>query len=135
MIILSIESLAKQSFRGLGYKVYLFAIGLNIAICIAPSLRAQTAKIVGFGATRCLQFIKDSTEHPTLLRVYLAWAHGYMSGILMSRPPGIDEHLDLIPASLPEQKQLEFLLTFCQNHATDGFPDAVESLYKRLRLE
>jgi len=58
-----------------------------------------------------------------------------MSGILIGRPPGTDQGLDLNPATFPLLKQLEFLSDFCSQHPMEGFADAVEHLYKRLRGE
>jgi len=60
----------------------------------------QTARIVGLGATPCLQFNEDIRLNPSLQRDYLAWGQGYMSGILVSRPPGVDQGLNLNPQPL-----------------------------------
>jgi len=68
-------------------------------------------------------------------RDYLAWAQGYMSGILVSRPPGVDQGLDLNPASFDMSNQLRFLRDYCRKSASANFADAVEALYKRLREE
>ena len=70
-----------------------------------------------------------------LQRDYLAWAQGYMSGILIGRPAGVDEKLDLVPSSFPLLKQLDFLRAYCTQQPTANFADAVEGLYKRLRKE
>jgi hypothetical protein len=52
-------------------------------------LRAEElkAKIVGLGAATRRQFSDDVKSNPLLRRDYLAWAQGFMSGILSSRPP------------------------------------------------
>ncbi|MFX6056002.1 hypothetical protein ABTE97_19005, partial [Acinetobacter baumannii] len=62
-------------------------------------LRAEVpkARIVGLGATTCQRFNDDVKSNPLLRRDYLAWAQGFMSGIILSRPPGVDEGLDLNP--------------------------------------
>ena len=96
---------------------------------------AQTAKIVGLGAVGCMNFIEEVKRNPALQRDYLAWAQGYMSGILVGRPPGTDQGLDLNPATFPLLEQLKFLRDYCSQHPSEGFADAVESLYKRLRKE
>jgi hypothetical protein len=58
-----------------------------------------------------------------------------MSGVLLSRPPGIDESLDLDPPSFGLLKQLEFLRDHCAEKHSEGFSDAVTALYRRLRTE
>lgn len=90
-------------------------------------------KIVGLGATTCSQFVWEIGQNPALQRDYLAWAQGFMSGMMMSSPPGIDEGLDLIPAGFPLLKQLEFLREYCVKNSADGFVDAVSALHMRLR--
>jgi len=57
-------------------------------------------------------------------------AQGYMSGILLGRPVGIDDGLDLDPPTFSLLNQLKFL-----EDATMDFADAVEALYKRLQRE
>ena len=107
--------------------------------CMVPHSAAgaepPTAKIVGLGATTCAQFTNDVTKNPAVQRDYLAWAQGFMSGILIGRPAGIDEGLDLIPSTFPLLKQLEFLRDYCRQHPAEDFSDAVAILYKRLRQE
>jgi hypothetical protein len=105
------------------------------AYSIAASAGPQTAKIVGLGATTCLQFEDDVKQNAAAQRDYLAWAQGFMSGIILGRPPGIDQGLDLNPSTYPLLKQLEFLREHCVQHPAEDFSDAVEALYKRLRKE
>jgi hypothetical protein len=105
------------------------------AYSIAVSAGPQTAKIVGLGATTCLQFEDDVKQNAATQRDYLAWAQGFMSGIIVGRPPGIDQGLDLNPSTYPLLKQLEFLREHCVQHPAEDFSDAVEALYKRLRKE
>ncbi|WP_019195331.1 hypothetical protein [Afipia birgiae] len=98
-------------------------------------LQAQSAKakIVGLGATTCQRFNDDVKANPVLRRDYLAWAQGFMSGILLSRPPGVDEGLDLDPVTFDLINQLHFLEDHCARNNSVDFADAVEALYKRLR--
>lgn len=109
------------------------------AIAIAPfaaQAQPETAKIVGLGATRCShQFSADVRADPAIRRDYLAWAQGYMSGILVGRPPGTDTGLDLNPSTLGLLDQLKFLEDFCAHTPGQDFSDGVEALYKRLRRE
>ncbi len=95
----------------------------------------QTARIVGLGATACLQFNEDIRLNSSLQRDYLAWGQGYMSGILVSRPPGVDEGLDLNPPTFDMINQFHFLRDYCAQNTSANFADAVEALYKRLRRE
>jgi hypothetical protein len=108
-------------------------------ILIATSGRtpseAQTRKIVGLGATTCQHFNADVAANPASGRDYLAWAQGYMSGILLSRPAGVDDGLDLSPPTFGLLNQLKFLEDYCTGNASMDFGDAVEALYKRLRRE
>jgi len=58
-----------------------------------------------------------------------------MSGIISSRPPGVDEGLDLAPVSFDLIKQLHYLEDYCARNVSLDFSDAVAALYKRLRQE
>jgi hypothetical protein len=58
-----------------------------------------------------------------------------MSGILLSRPPGVDLGLDLNPSTFDLIHQLHFLANYCAENTSANFADAVEALYKRLRQE
>lgn len=100
-------------------------------------LRAEApkAKIVGLGATTCQRFSDDVKYNPLLRRDYLAWAQGFMSGIILSRTPGIDVGLDLNPITFDLINQLHFLEDHCARNVALDFSDAVEALYKRLRRE
>ncbi|WP_371422579.1 hypothetical protein [Tardiphaga sp.] len=100
-------------------------------------LRAEApkARIVGLGATTCQRFSDDVKSNPLLRRDYLAWAQGFMSGIILSRPPGVDEGLDLNPVTFDLINQLHFLEDHCARNVALDFSNAVEALYKRLRQE
>ena len=101
----------------------------------AARSEAQTRKIVGMGATTCQRFNADVATHLASRRDYLAWAQGYMSGILLGRPAGVDDGLDLDPTTFSLLNQLKFLEDYCAGNASMDFGDAVEALYKRLRKE
>ena len=108
-----------------------------LAADAARDIRAQPPKatIVGLGAATCQQFNDDVRSNPLIRRDYLAWAQGFMSGILSSRPPGVDEGLDLAPPTFPLTRQLDFLGDYCARNASLDFSDGVAALYKRLRQE
>lgn len=108
-----------------------------LATGAARDVRAQPPKatIVGLGAATCQQFNDDVRSNPMIQRDYLAWAQGFMSGILSSRPPGVDERLDLAPPTFPLIRQLDFLGDYCARNSSIDFSDGVAALYKRLREE
>jgi hypothetical protein len=108
-----------------------------VAADASRDLRAQAPKatIVGPGAATCQRFNDDIKSNPLLRRDYLAWAQGFMSGILSSRPPGVDEGLNLAPMTFDVRRQLQFLEDYCTRNASKDFSDAVEALYTRLREE
>src|SRR5260370_29705194 len=95
----------------------------------------QAARIVALGASTCRQFNEDIRLNPSVQRDYLAWGQGYMSGILVGRPPGVDQGLDLNPPTFDMINQLHFLRDYCAENTSANFADAVEALYKRLRRE
>ena len=81
----------------------------------------RTGKIVGLGAATCKQFNGDVAANPTVQRDYLAWAQGFMSAIILSRPPGVDERLDLSPPTFDLIAQLHFLKDYCARNETGRF--------------
>jgi hypothetical protein len=97
--------------------------------------QAPLARIVGLGAATCQRFTDDIKANPALRRDYLAWTQGFMSGIISSRPPGVDEGLDLAPITFDLIRQLHFLEDHCARNVSVDFSDAVAALYKRLRQE
>jgi hypothetical protein len=106
-----------------------------LLLLVSSPANAQSAKIVGLGATGCSQFTGDIRQNPNLQRDYLAWAQGYMSGLLQRAPSGVDEGLDLLPPTLPLLKQLQSLRDYCSGNPSKDFSDAVVDLYRRLRSE
>jgi hypothetical protein len=107
------------------------------SIDASRDLRAEAPKatIVGLGAATCQRFNDDIKSNPLLRRDYLAWAQGFMSGTLSSRPPGVDEGLDLAPVTFDVMRQLQFLEDYCARNVSLDFSDAATALYKRLREE
>lgn len=105
-----------------------------VALLVGPTLAAaQAVKIVGIGAAPCTTFLQQASADPRTGREYMAWAQGYLSGLLMRAPEGKDENLDLLPPSFPLRKQAEFLRVYCETNRGADFSDAVENLYKTLR--
>jgi hypothetical protein len=133
--------IAPRSVRSARVTLFL-RVGVSLIALIAidgmmhPARAEQrTANIIGLGATTCQRFGDEVRSDPPLQRDYLAWAQGFMSGILLSRPPGIDVGLDLNPSTFGLIRQLEFLEDYCARNTSADFADAVEVLYKRLRQE
>jgi hypothetical protein len=96
---------------------------------------AQTSNIVGLGATPCDAFNRDVERNFQIQRDYFAWAQGFMSGVLMRAPPGIDEGLQLAPPTFPLLKQVDFLRSFCAKNPEKDYSDGVTELYRPLRIE
>lgn len=110
---------------------------VTLIIDAAYEVRAEKLKanIVGLGATTCRRFKEDIKSDPPIRKAYLAWTQGFMSGILSSGPPGVDEGLDLNPTTFGLLNQLRFLEDLCARNSSLDFSDAVASFYKRLREE
>jgi hypothetical protein len=132
----SVASLSGRNIDRLRALLMLSSIML-LAVDAGRELQAEgrTANIVGLGAATCQQFSDDIRSNPSVRRDYLAWVQGFMSGVLLSRPRGIDESLDLNPATFGLINQLQFLEDHCTENASHDVSDAAEALYKRLRQE
>ncbi|MER2264621.1 hypothetical protein [Methylobacterium oxalidis] len=100
---------------------------------LALPVQADTAKIVGLGASSCKGFNREIEEAPALQRDYFAWAQGFMSGALIRAPQGVDEGLDLTPPTFPLAEQVDFLRSYCAKNPEQDYMDAARALYRRLR--
>lgn len=114
---------------------YSIVLVLSLSAAMGHNHEVQSGKIVGLGAASCSEFLGEIGAKPSLQVEYLAWAQGYMSALLLTRPPPIDRGLDLMPGSFRLMQQLKFLRDSCASRPEASFADAVESLYQRLRLE
>ena len=132
---LRVPEAAEQIIRRSFLCLVLLALSLKTSAAADPSQEARTARIVGLGAATCRQFNADVAANPPMRRDYLAWAQGFMSGIILSRPPDVDQGLDLNPPTFGLVAQLRFLEDQCARNQSIDFSAAVEALYKRLRLE
>lgn len=113
--------------------ILIFVVGWAFVSCPATARAPNKVKIVGIGAATCAEFVKESKINPPVQLHYLAWLQGYMSGIMIGRPPGVDEGIDLNPKSFPLPQQLAFIRDYCLGAPDHSFTDAVEALYKKLR--
>ena len=111
----------------------LFTAGLLIVAVEATAQNGAPVKIVGIGATSCVRFTIDSAANADAEKHNLAWMQGYMSGIMMGRPAGVDEAIDLTPYTFPLVAQAEFMRAFCAKQPKSDFADGVERLYVLLK--
>lgn len=109
------------------------AIVFAFLVLLASEAKPQTVKLVGIGATSCRAYVEQVVTRPEVERDYVAWAQGYMSGLLVRAPPGVDEDLDLLPRNFPLEKQADFLRLFCARAPQAEFSEAIQALYKALR--
>ena len=113
--------------------ILLVSAGLTAVAVHAAAQSNVPVKIVGIGATSCARFTSEITANADTEKTYLAWMQGYMSGITVGRPAGVDEGIDLTPYTFPLVAQAEFLREFCAKQPKSDFADGVEQLYVRLR--
>lgn len=113
--------------------VALLTTGLLFAVAQATAQNATPVKIVGIGATSCARFTTEITANADAEKNYLAWMQGYMSGIMVGRPAGVDEGIELVPHRFPVAAQAEFMREFCAKQPKSNFADGVEQLYARLK--
>jgi hypothetical protein len=114
--------------RRVAWNAAAFAFATNVVF-------AQTANIVGLGATMCKDVNREIHRNFHIQRDYFAWAQGFMSGILLRALPGTDERLELNPPQFSLQKQAEFLRSFCEKNPDKDYSDGVIELYRVLRGE
>lgn len=114
--------------------------GILVSISVVKQSAAQPqssndpyVKIVGIGAQSCQGFDQDIRANPQVIRDYVAWAQGFMSGALMRAPEGTDVGLDLLPDRLNLDAQIGFLRRYCRDHRDRAFSDAVIDLYRILQ--
>lgn len=93
---------------------------------------AQTVAIVGTGTASCSQFMMAIADRPVEEREYFAWAQGYMSGILLTAPAGVDDGLSLTPKAFPVAAQIAFVRAFCERFPATTYSDGIETLYRAL---
>ena len=67
------------------------------------------------GATACVQFDERFRFNPSVQRDYLAWGQGYMSGILMGRPPGVVEEVNDAFKAAAADPRLAGILTYTED--------------------
>jgi hypothetical protein len=106
---------------------------LVLVVAGADAQQNVPVKIVGIGAANCARFTADAAQSIEVEKHYIAWMQGYMSGIMVGRPTGVDEGIDLEPTKFPLRAQIQFVHDFCLKDPKSDFADAVEQLYVRLK--
>jgi hypothetical protein len=84
------------------------------------------------GASSCLRFALDYARMPPSEEQYFVWAQGYMSAIMMMAPGGIDDDLNLLPASYPKERQMGWIRSVCARDPQRSYSHAVWALYRHL---
>ncbi|MGD9923887.1 MAG: hypothetical protein AB7V13_20950 [Pseudorhodoplanes sp.] len=115
------------------YRSIALSAGLLFSAVQAAGQNSAPVKIVGIGATSCARFTTEIAANSDAERNYLAWMQGYMSGIMVGRPAGVDEGIDLAPNAFPLAAQAVFMREFCAKQPKSDFADGVEQLYVRLK--
>jgi hypothetical protein len=91
---------------------------------------AQPVKIAGIGVSRCHVFNEQIADRPGLEELYLTWAQGFMSGVLLRTRPGQDDSLDLTRMTTDEQRR--FLKEYCRANPLRYYYEGVAALYHKL---
>jgi hypothetical protein len=105
----------------------------TISAALSPSVaNSQMVAVVGTGTAKCGKYLTEISAKPEAEREYFSWAQGYMSGILLSAPPGVDDSLQLITEKLPVASQINFMRQFCGQKPDTSYSDGVEALYRAL---
>jgi hypothetical protein len=99
-------------------------LGLAVSSYAAPE--------AGPGASNCLKFARSYNRNPALEEHYFIWAQGYMSSVVMMAPGGIDDNLNLSPASYPKEGQMAWSRSVCAQDPFRSYGHAVRVLYRHL---
>ena len=117
--------------REMGLKAAVMAAACFLGA--AHAMAEKTVHIAGIGAARCRTFLEAVGSNPQEERTYFAWAQGFMSGILIGAPSGVDEGINLLHPSFPLQQQADFVRAFCSGNPQAAYSDGVLELYRELR--
>lgn len=101
-------------------------------VFLGLAVTSYAASAVGPGASSCLKFALDYTRNSPSEEQYYIWAQGYMSAIAIMAPRGIDDDLDLLPASYPKESQMAWIRSVCTQDPQRSYGHAVRVLYRHL---
>ena len=104
----------------------------TVSLFLWLAIPTYAASGAGPGVSSCLKFALDYTRNPPSEEQYFIWAQGYMSGIVMTAPGGMDDALDLLPAAYPKESQLAWIRSVCAQDPQRSYAHAVRVLYRHL---
>ena len=89
---------------------------LALVLAHGPAADAKTEKLVGVAANSCVQFNFQIAQDPAAERDFVEWTQGYMSGLVIWAPAGVDEDPHLLFQTYTLARQTEFLRAFCRDN-------------------
>jgi hypothetical protein len=103
-----------------------------VSVILGFAVPGQAVSGTGPGASSCLRFALDYTRMPRSEEQYFVWAQGYMSAIVMMAPSGMDDDLNILPASYPKERQMALVRSVCAQDPLRSYSHAVRALYRHL---
>ena len=103
-----------------------------VSVILGLAVPSHAVSGAGLGASSCLKFALDYTQIPPSEEQYFIWAQGYMSAIVMMAPSGMDDDLNLLPASYPKERQMAWIRGICAQDPQRSYSHAVRALYRHL---
>jgi hypothetical protein len=104
----------------------------TVSVIFGLAVPGHALSGAGPGASSCLRFALDYTRIPPSEEQYFVWAQGYMSAMVMMAPGGIDDDLNLLPASYPKERQMAVVRSVCAQDPQRSYSHAVRALYRHL---
>jgi hypothetical protein len=102
------------------------------AVDVSPSSYADQVFAAGMGTIFCgafniaIQYDKSEGTEET----FFVWAQGFMSGLNVGAPPGIN--VRLVPEQFNSDRQKAFLRDYCAKNPNNKLHDGVRALYFKL---
>lgn len=98
----------------------------------ASGSNALELRIIGPGAATCEDFVRDIRVNPTMEREYFAWAQGFMSGVMLRAPTGVDEDINFNPEQFRVGEQIRAIRLSCIQQPSLQYADVVRAIYRQL---
>lgn len=103
----------------------------SVLIALGQKAAAETAVLIGYGASSCAEFAKNYQESPGEAEsLYTGWAQGFMSGLNAGATAIKGSTRDLNAKSVKWQES--FLRNYCDEHPLSNYYNAVMKLYTTL---